>query len=114
MSTTCSHKSILRGMTLATNAEQLQKLRETVDALKTALAETRKEMEALTKAVDQLELLKLRDRVTTAEAVVADLKKAKEESDKRQWQFVYIFSGAMATLVVTVIVQLVLALVKKP
>jgi len=47
------------------------------------------------------------------ESHLADLKKAKDESDKRQWQFVYIFAGAMASLLVTVVVQLVLALVKK-
>lgn len=39
--------------------------------------------------------------------------KAKDEADKRQWQFVYIFAGTVASLLVTVVVQLVLNLVKK-
>ncbi len=57
---------------------------------------------------------KVLERVAVLESQQADAKKAKDESDKRQWQFVYIFAGAMATLLATVVVQLALALLKKP
>lgn len=57
---------------------------------------------------------KQQERLAVVESQQADMKRAKEESDKRQWQFVYIFAGAMASLLVTVVVQLVLALFKKP
>ena len=56
---------------------------------------------------------RLRERLSVVESQQADLKKAKDEADKRQWQFVYIFAGAIASLLVTVVVQLVLAWVKK-
>lgn len=51
---------------------------------------------------------RLRDRVVAAEGTVTELKRWKEESEKRHWQFVYIFAGGMASLLVTVIVQLIL------
>jgi hypothetical protein len=53
-------------------------------------------------------------RIGVLEDRVNELKKGKEEADKRRWQFVYIFAGAVVTLLVTVVVQLVLALLKKP
>lgn len=56
---------------------------------------------------------RLRERLAVVESQLADTKKARDEADKRQWQFVYIFAGAMASLLVTVVVQLVLAWVKK-
>lgn len=98
----------------------------------------RNQLDAFRQSFDRLDLIQLRERVRVIEervsklgksaeemdelrklvAVLEDreneLKNVKEESDKRQWQLVYIFAGAMASLLVTVIVQLVLAFVKKP
>ena len=59
------------------------------------------------------EFEQLTKTVAVHEDRVNKLEKREEESDKRQWQFVYIFAGAMATLLVTLVVQLVLAWVKK-
>lgn len=56
---------------------------------------------------------KFHTQLAVLEDRVNELKKWKDEAEKRQWQFVYIFAGAMASLLVTVIVQLVLAWVKK-
>ena len=94
----------------------------------------RQEFELLKQQVDTKELLGLRDRFVLLESRIAVLEKyetdihrigilehrineldrAKEDSDKRRWQFVYIFAGAAASLLATVVVQLVLMLVKKP
>ncbi len=77
------------------------------------LALVKKDVEAIRKDIDAANLNQLRERVAVLESQQADARKAKDESDKRQWQFVYIFAGAMASLLVTVVVQLVLSWVKK-
>ncbi len=92
-------------------------LREQVDRLE--LVHLRERVKVLEEQVAQLskkadDFEQLRQPVAVLDAQVAELKRAKEEGDKRQWQFVYIFAGAMASLLVTVVVQLVLGLVKKP
>ena len=99
---------------MPTQAERLTNLGETVDEIKSAVTELRKDVQRHDKDFDQLAPGQLRERIAVLEAHVADLKKAKDESDKRQWQFVYIFAGAVVSLLVTVVVQLVLALVRKP
>ena len=71
------------------------------------------EFDLLKDAISKLELEKLRERVAIIEEKVADLRKVKEESEKRHWQFVYIFVGAILTILCTVIVQLVLFQLKK-
>jgi len=92
---------------VASQAEQLARDAST----KTVLLD--QDLKLLREEVHRLELGQLRERVAVLESHLADLKKAKDEADKRQWQFVYIFAGAMASLLVTVVVQLVLSLVKK-
>lgn len=52
-------------------------------------------------------------RIAVLEEKTSELKRHRDESDKRQWQFVYIFAGACASLLVTVVVQLVLAYFKR-
>ena len=98
---------------MPTQAELLAKVSETVDQIKTNMTELRKDVQRHDKEFDQLAPSQMRERIAVLEAHLADLKRAKDESDKRQWQFVYIFAGAMASLLVTVVVQLVLAMVKK-
>ena len=56
----------------------------------------------------------MREEIAILRTIMDKLETHIEETDKRRWQFVYIFAGAVATLLVTVIVQLVLLpLVKK-
>jgi len=51
--------------------------------------------------------------MTAVEDRVAELKRVKEDGEKRHWQFVNTFSGAVASARVTVVLPLVLASVKK-
>lgn len=92
---------LLRGDIFRLN---LPELRERCVVLETQLVALRKETDVLPQ---------LRQANAVLEDRVAKLEKRAEEADKRQWQFVYIFAGAMASLLVTVVVQLVLAWVKK-
>ena len=72
-------------------------------------------------ASKRLALLELRlDPLNTAaeklavfEFRVGELERCKQDADKRQWQFVYIFAGGMTTLLVTAVVQLLIAMLKK-
>lgn len=80
---------------------------------KEELVVLRGELSALQGEVEQAQLIQLRERLAVVESQVHELRRVREESEKRHWQFVYIFAGAMASLLVTVIVQLVLAQVKK-
>ncbi len=52
-------------------------------------------------------------RTAVLETRLAELERCKQEADKRQWQFVYIFAGGMATLLVTAVVQLLISVIKK-
>ncbi len=80
--------------------------------LKSDDAALRQDIAVLRAQLDQSKALELLQRLATLEAEVRELKRVREETDKRHWQFVYIFAGAMASLLVTVVVQLVLAAVK--
>jgi hypothetical protein len=73
------------------------------------LALLRKDIETLVRDQNQFEIYKIRERITALETTVVELKRRKEESDKRNLQFVYIGIGA----VFTILVQLVIAWVKK-
>ncbi len=73
----------------------------------------RTEFDLFKTSFEDLKIRELRERVAVLEGNVIDLRKAKDETEKRQWQFVYLFAGAMATLLVTVIVQLALFALKK-
>jgi len=76
-------------------------LRERLVVLEQKIAKLERELEALKS------LPIIADRVDR-------LERDRDESEKRRWQFAYIFAGAVATLLVTVLVQLVLLpLVKK-
>lgn len=81
--------------------------------LKAEDATLRQEVAVLRAQIDQSKALELIQRLTTLEAEVRELRRVREEAEKRHWQFVYIFAGAMVSLLVTVIVQLVLAQVRK-
>jgi len=63
--------------------------------------------------VERANLNQLRDRVISLEEKVTELKRVREETDRRHWQFIYIFAGAMASLLCTIVVQLVLFVLKK-
>ena len=64
-------------------------------------------------SIKNYDLAELRTSVAVLSERVVRLEKAKDESDKRQWQFVYIFAGGMATLLVTGVVQLLISVLKK-
>ncbi len=88
----------------------LRREAESVPALRQANAVLVEKVAALEKrAADD----RLRERLAVVESQHADTTTATDESDKRRWQFVFIFAGAVATLLVTIVVQLVLNLVKK-
>jgi len=87
---------------------------ELARSLQKELLVLRTEFSTLKDMIDEVELQRLRERLAVIEDRVGELKKQKDEADKRHWQFVYIFAGAMASLLVTVIVQLVMVLLKKP
>lgn len=53
-------------------------------------------------------------RIGILEERIQELKNWKAETEKRHWQFVYIFAGALASLLATVVVQVVLTLIKRP
>jgi len=78
---------------------QLDDLRILVKLLEQKLSATEKELASL-RAIPVIE-----DRL-------AKLEKHKEETEKRQWQFIYIFAGAMASLLITVLVQGLIAFIK--
>jgi hypothetical protein len=114
--------------------DEMEKL---VQSHRSQLAVMNKEIELLRSELERSEYTKLHDavarmderiktieklvekqdseikRVTALEEKTNELKRQRDESDKRQWQFVYIFAGACASLLVTVIVQLVLAYFKR-
>lgn len=54
------------------------------------------------------------ERLAVIEDRVTELKRLKEEGERRHWQFLYIAAGAISMLLFNVIVQLLLALVRKP
>jgi hypothetical protein len=87
--------------------ESVQELSQEVLQLKYELNPARAELE-------RYELLIQRDKLNLLEDRVLELKRLKEEGERRHWQFVYILTGALTSLLVTVIVQLVMALLKKP
>lgn len=91
--------------------------RLTVDRLagkvEVQFAELRRDVSNLGGELERADLVKVLERLAVLEDRVAELKRVREETERRHWQFVYIFAGAMASLLVTVVVQLVLAQVKK-
>lgn len=59
------------------------------------------------------ELAELRTMVAILSERVVRLEKAKEDVDKRQWQFVYITLGVIGSLLSGLVVQLLLWALKK-
>ena len=86
---------------------------EAISDLQVQLTTLRTEFFALQREYQNCEIQSLRERLVALEVEVRDLKSSKQESEKRHWQFIYIFLGALATLLVTVVVQLVIAWAKK-
>ena len=82
---------------------------ESVPVLRQANAVLEEKVAKLERRAEDAE----RERLGVVESQQADVKKATDDSDKRRWQFVFIFAGAIATLIATTVVQLVLNLVKK-
>ena len=79
-----------------------------------ALAEVNKMSKSLAVLEDRTDQLNTAAvKIAAFEVRVAELERCKQEADKRQWQFVYIFAGGMATLLSTVVVQLMIAVLKK-
>ena len=80
--------------------------------VKTAeVVNTAKRVAVLQDRTDQLNTAAV--RIAAFEVRIAELELCKQEADKRQWQFVYIFAGGMATLLVTGVVQLLISVLKK-
>ena len=87
---------------------------DSIRELQIEFAELRKDVQSHDTEFERLQFDQLRERLAVLEDRVNELKKSKEEAEKRRWQFAYIFAGAVATLLVSVIVQIVLLpLVKK-
>lgn len=79
-----------------------------------SLAESNKiEIDLLSSTIKDLDLLRLRDRVVVLETTVAELKRHKEESEKRNWQFIFIAVGAGCAIVGGIVVQLVASFLRK-
>ncbi len=79
-----------------------------------SLAEANKiETDLLTSTIKDMDLLRFRDRVVALETTVAELKRHKEESEKRNWQFIFIAVGAGCALAGGIVVQLVSSFLKK-
>ncbi len=92
---------------MPTNTELIREARLQIESLQTGFNFREKELARFDMSLLREDLAVLKSRLDKLEMHV-------EETDKRRWQFVYIFAGAVATLLVTVIVQLVLLpLVKK-
>ncbi len=92
---------------MATNSELIQEARLGIQSLTTSFEYRERELNGLN-------LPAMREDIAVVKSRLDKLEKHAEETDKRRWQFVYIFAGTVATLLVTVIVQLVLLpLVKK-
>ena len=89
-----------------TSSEMIREMQQEIAYLKSTVISLEKELE-------KANLNDVRQQLAVLEDRVNELKRVKDESEKRQWQFVYIILGAIATLLVTVIVQLVIAWVKK-
>ena len=78
------------------------------------IAKLQSEFDFREKELGKLHLQELREQVAVLADRMAKIETHITDTEKRRWQFVYIFAGAVATLLVTVIVQLVLLpLVKK-
>ena len=93
-------------MARQTTAELAQQLQEQLITLQAEFDVSKKELQ-------YYELQQLRERLVVLEFQVAELKRSKEESEKRHWQFVYIFSGGMVTLFVSLLVQLIVSMIRK-
>lgn len=92
---------------MPTNTELIREARLQIESLQTGFNFREKELAKFDMPLFREDLAVLKSRLDKLENHV-------EETDKRRWQFVYIFAGAVATLLVTVLVQLVLLpLVKK-
>ena len=92
---------------MPTNTELIREARLQIESLQTGFNFREKELA-------RFDMSLLREDLAVLKSRLDKLEKHVEETDKRRWQFVYIFAGAVATLLVTVIVQLVLLpLVKK-
>ena len=92
---------------MATNSELIQEARLEIQSLTTSF-------KYYEKSLSETNLPSMREEIAILRTRLDKLETHIEETDKHRWQFVYIFAGAVATLLVTVIVQLVLLpLVKK-
>ena len=92
---------------MATNTEMIQEARVQIESIRSRVTFRDEELA-------KYNLSQMREEIAVLKSRLDKLEKHIDETDKRRWQFVYIFAGAVATLLVTVIVQLVLIpLVKK-
>lgn len=87
---------------------------EVAREVKDELVVVRSQVDTLRGELDDAQLFTLRERVVTLETEVRELKRVREEADRRHWQFAFVAAGVLGTLVVQVVVQLVLAAVRKP
>ena len=93
-------------MTKLTNSEMVWQLQDQMTTLRT-------EFNGLQIEIQNFEIQLLRERVAILEVEITELKRLKQESEKRHWQFVYIFSGGMVTLFVSLLVQLIVSMIRK-
>lgn len=72
-----------------------------------------KDVEFLEKELTKAEIPNLKDRIIVLETTVAELKRHKEESEKRNWQFIFITVGAGCAIAGGIVVQLVASFLSK-
>jgi hypothetical protein len=93
--------------------DRLMSVQLRIDAIEMTAAILRAEYDSTSRKFDNFDLVDSRERTAVLETRVEELERCKQEADKRQWQFVYIFAGGMATLLVTAVVQLLISVIKK-
>ena len=93
-------------MAKPTTAEIVTKMQEEVVVLRTKFVYSQQ-------IIEGYDIPELRERLAVLEAKVDDLKRFKDETEKRHWQFIYIFAGGLATLLTTLLVQLAIAWLRK-
>ena len=93
--------------------DRLTSLQSRIEIIETTAAVLRTEYNLTSRKFDEVDHVESRERTAVLETRVEELERCKQEADKRQWQFVYIFAGGMATLLVTAVVQLLIAMLKK-
>ena len=71
------------------------------------VALVKKDFEGLRANITTANLNQIRERLAVVEDRVGELKKAREETEKRYWQFAVLFVGGLITLAINLVVSFV-------